>query len=87
MHTYDTENSLKVLNNVSLWEWCMSRITGMYATMPLTSANMNKNADRAADASVPHVASTDYEYSPDIDEDTAPSRDHHDATTQHGTSD
>jgi hypothetical protein len=79
VHTYETENSLKVLNNVSLWEWCKSRITGMYATMPLTSANMNKNADRAADASVPHVASTDYEYSADIDEDTAPSRDHHDA--------
>jgi hypothetical protein len=79
VHTYDIDNSLTLLNNVSLWEWCTGRITGLYATMPLTSAKMNENEGRAADASIPHVASSDYDYNPDIDTDTAPSRDHHEA--------
>jgi hypothetical protein len=30
VQTYDIDNSLTVLNNVSLWEWCTGRITGIY---------------------------------------------------------
>jgi len=74
--TYGKENSVKVLNNVSLWEWCTSRVTGLFATLPLTGKATNLNDGRQRDDSVPHVNREDYMYDPAFDVDNAPSRDH-----------
>ena len=76
--TYGHENSLKVLNDVSLWDWCTSRVTGFFASMPLTGKATNVNEGRDQDESIPHVSYADYLYNPDTatDMDSAPSRDH-----------
>ena len=75
VRTYGSENSLAVLNNASLWEWCTSRVAGLFATLPLTDEETNEKEGRAPTSSVPDVASSDYEYDPAQDEDDAPSRD------------
>jgi hypothetical protein len=74
------ENSLKVLNNVSLWNWCTGRVTGFFASMPLTGKATNVNEGRDQDESIPHVTYADYLYNPATDVDSAPSRDHDQAS-------
>jgi hypothetical protein len=80
--TYGADNSLTVINNVSLWEWCTGRVTGMFATMPFTSKASNLNEGRNKDDSLPHVPHKDFLYDPATDVDSAPSRDH-DQARQH----
>jgi hypothetical protein len=80
--TYGSENSLSVLNNVSLWEWCTGRVTGLFASMPLSGKAVNVKEGRDEDKSVPHVPYADYLYDPAADVDGAPSRDH-DQARQH----
>jgi hypothetical protein len=80
--TFGRENSVSVLNNVSLWDWCTSRVTGLFASIPLTGKATNVNEGRDKDDSIPHVTQSDYLYNPAVDVDSAPARDH-DQARQH----
>ena len=74
VHTYGAQNTLTVLNNESVWEWCTGRVTGLFATMPLTDKGSFGTPD------VPLGASGDpFRYDPARERDTAPTRDHFDA--------
>jgi hypothetical protein len=83
VYTYGTQDSLALLNNESLWEWCTSRVTGLFATMPLTSGDINKKYGRSSKSSIPDVpldeSGDPYKYDPARDHDGAPTRDHQDA--------
>jgi hypothetical protein len=83
VRTYGTQDSLGLLNNESLWEWCTSRVTGLFATMPLTGEDVNRNHGRGARSSIPDVPVDElgdpYMYDPARDRDGAPARDHFDA--------
>ena len=82
VRTFGSEDSLHVLNNASLWEWCTSRVAGLFATLPLTEKETNENEGRPCEQSVPDVSSAAYEYDPARDEDGAPSCEHSDARRQ-----
>jgi hypothetical protein len=83
IHTYGTQDSIVLMNNESLWEWCTSRVTGLFGTMPLTGEDLNKKEGRASKSSIPHVPMDEfggpYQYDPSQDHDNAPTRDHQDA--------
>jgi hypothetical protein len=74
VHTYGAQNTITVLNNESVWEWCTSRVTGLFATMPLTEEGSFGTPD------VPLGQAGDpFQYDPARERDSAPTRDHFNA--------